>query len=177
MTSCDTFDSKYCIVSQGDDDDNSLMLKFEFFSTEQEYVNTLSMKNVPKLNSCDQEDLNKHKSKPLSSDKYAHNLKNKLKYRISSTLRRVNRRSWVSSRYKLNSAKFQHDQICEFINAVSQTRTPNEEKQRSIKIMNIDHMSNSEQLEESTYNSFEQLKDHIVKNQELQDELCDMKYW
>ena len=114
----------------------------------------------------------------MSSDKYAHNLKNKLKYRISSTLRRVNRRSWVSSRYKLNSAKFQHDQICEFIKAaVDQTRTPNEEKQRSIKIMNIDHISNSEQLEESTYNSFEQLKDYKAEDQTIQDKFCDMKYW
>ena len=171
MTFKENFDLEYCTISQDDDNDNSLMLKVEFFSTEEEYTKALMINDEPNLNSFKQEDLSKHESNQLCKDKYIHNIKSKLRSHISNTLNRVKARSWISSRYRLQTAKSQHDQICEFIKvAVSQTRTSNEKTYRSIKIKNIDHMSNSEQLEESTYNSLEQLKNSKAKDQIHNDE-------
>ena len=171
MTFNENFGTEYCVISQDDDNDNSLMLKVELFSTEEEYTKALIINGKSNLNSFKQEDLSEQESNQLCKDKYAHDLKSKLRSRISNTLRRVKARSWISSRYRLQTAKSQHDQICEFIKvAVSQTRTSNEKTYRSIKIKNIDYMSNSEQLEESTYNSLQQLKNNKAKDQIHNDE-------
>ena len=172
MTSNDTFDSSYCIISQGEDNENSLMLKIEFFSTE-EYVKTIG-NDVQKINSFGQGGLTTKETERLCSDKHAHHLKSKLKSRISKTFNRVKARSWISSRCRLQEAKSKHNQICEFINAaVGQTINSNEKRHKSIKIKNIDQMSNSDQSEESTYNSLQYLKDCKTKDQMLQDELFE----
>ena len=154
------------------------MLKIELFPTEQDYINTLSMDNVSKSNNVQQLSLNDKNSNSLCADSNAHKLKNKLRSRISNTLKTVNRRSWISSRYKLKTAKAQHDQICEFINAaVNQTRNSDEGRHRSIKIKNIDHMSNYDQIEESTYHSHEHSKDHTVKNLNIGNACDSLKNW
>ena len=178
MTSNDNFDSTYFIVSEGNDNDDSLMLTIELFPTEQDYIKTLNMSDISKSNSVQEHSLKAGSSDPVCADRSAHGLKSKLKSRISNTLKRVNRRSWVSSRYKLKTAKAQYDQICEFINAtVNQTKNSNEDKQRSIKIKSIDHMSNSDQIEESTYCSHEHSNNHATKDQNLEDACDGLKHW
>ena len=178
MTSSDNLDSTYFIISEGNDNDDSLMLTIELFPTEQDYINTLTNNDMSKSNSVQEHNLEGQNSNPVYADKHAHKLKNKLRSRISNTLKKVNRRSWVSSRYKLKTAKSQHDQICEFINAaVNQTRNSNEGEQRSIKIKDIDHMSNSDQCEESTYHSQEHSRDHTIKYQNLEDASNGLKNW
>ena len=178
MTSSDSLDSTYFIISEGNDNDDSLMLTIELFPTEQDYIKTLTNNDMSKPNSVQEHSLKDQKSDPVCADRSAHRLKNKLRSRISNTLKRVNRRSWVSSRFQLKTAKSQHDQICEFINAtVNQTGNFNKDKQRSIKIKSIDHVNNSDQIEESTYCSHEHLKDNTIKDQNLEDACDGLKNW
>ena len=177
MTFNDNSESTYFIISEGNDNEDSLMLKIELFPTHQDYVNTLGTNSVSSLNKVEHDNLD-HDSNPSCTHKNGHNLKSKLRSRISTTFRKVNNRSWVSSRDKLKSGQLKHDQICEFINvAVNQSMNSNHNKHQSVKIKKVEKMDNSDQCEESTYNSQEHSKCNKMINETSHDACQGLISW
>ena len=131
-------DHSYYVISENDEMEDSLMLKINMFSTEEDYRRSLSSNSISSIKEEKEGSISELNIKSSSmSTNYSHRLKSKLRSRISNALRSTSKKSWVSSRSILKNAFSQHDQICEFINVVTNQSRCIHKKSKSAKIKDL----------------------------------------